>query len=384
MRLALVGTRGIPAAYSGFETAVENIGARLADRGHDVVVYCRPHAVRERLGTYRGMRLVHLPTIQTKHLDTFAHTLLSTAHLVTVERPDVALYFIVGNSPFTRLARLAGIPAIINVDGLDSLRAKWSPPAKAYLRWAERNAARFADVVITDSTAVQEIYRRDYHAETEFIPYGADMDGDDSGELLGALGLEPRGYILFVGRLEPENNAHVLVEAFAGLHTDMRLVVVGDAPYAGRYAQVLRKLAASDPRVLLAGPIYGEGYRELARHAALFVVPSEVGGTHPVIVEAMMAGNCVVVNDHLPNLEVVGDAAVGYEGRLGAPALTPVLQDLLDHPDDIERYRVAAARRARTIYSWEAVTDAYERLAQDLMQRRPEGPPSERSTRSRA
>ena len=369
MRLALVGTRGIPAAYSGFETAVENIGARLAERGHDVVVYCRPHAVRERLTAYRGMRLVHLPTIHTKHLDTFVHTLLSTLHLVSVERPDVALYFIVGNSPFTGLARLAGIPAIINVDGLDSLRAKWSPPAKAYLRWAERNAARFADVVITDSTAVQEVYRREYQAETEFVPYGADMDGDDTGKQLAALGLEPRGYILFVGRLEPENNAHVLVEAFAELHTDLRLVVVGDAPYAARYAQVLRKLAASDPRVLLAGPIYGEGYRELARHAALFVVPSEVGGTHPVIVEAMMAGNCVVVNDHLPNLEVVGDAAVGYEGRLGAPALTPVLQDLLDHPDVVEGYRVAAASRARTIYSWDAVTDSYERLARQLAAR---------------
>ena len=369
MKIALIGTRGVPAAYSGFETAIENIGPRLVARGHEVVVYCRPHMVERRLATYKGMHLVHLPTIRTKHLDTFAHTLLSTGHMVTVERPDVALYFIVGNSPFTKLSRLANVPAIINVDGLDSLRAKWSPPAKAYLRWAERNAARFADVVITDSSVVQDIYRRDYHADTVFIPYGADMDGVDSGQCLESLGLQPRGYILFVGRLEPENNAHVLVEAFAELHTDLRLVVVGDAPYAPKYAEVLHKLAASDPRVLLAGPIYGEGYRELARNATLFVVPSEVGGTHPVIIEAMMAGNCVVVNDHLPNLEVVGEAAVGYEGRRGALALTPVLQRLLDQPDVVEQYRRAAAQYAQSIYSWDVVTDSYERLAREVVER---------------
>ena len=362
MKLALLGTRGVPASYSGFETAVENIGARLAAEGHDVTVYCRPHAVESRYRSYRGMTLVHLPTIATKHLDTFVHTMLSTLHMALLARPDAAVYFIVGNAPSAALSRLAGIPTILNVDGLDSERAKWSGPARRYLRWAQRNAKRCADCLITDSRVLQRIYRERYGAATEFIPYGADMDGPDTGGHLARLGLQERGYLLFVGRLVPENNAHVLLEAFRELETDLRLVVVGDAPYEERYQDGLRAAFADDPRVLFTGYLFDEGYRELARHAAIFVVPSEVGGTHPVLLEAMCAGNCVVVNDHEPNLEVLGDAGLSYPGAEGAAGLRRALQTLLDHPARIVELRAAAAGRARELYNWDVVTHAYERL----------------------
>ncbi len=367
MKLALVGTRGVPANYSGFETAVENIGARLAAGGHDVTVYCRPHAVESRHRSYRGMTLVHLPTIPTKHLDTFVHTLLSTVHMALFARPDAAVYFIVGNAPSAALSRLAGIPAVLNVDGLDSERAKWSGPAKRYLRWAQRNARRCADRLITDSEVLQRIYRERYHAVTEFIPYGADMDGPDTGEHLTRLGLRERGYLLFVGRLVPENNAHVLLEAFRDLETDLRLVVVGDAPYEEHYQDGLRAAFAGDPRVLFTGYLFGEGYRELARHAEIFVVPSEVGGTHPVLLEAMCAGNCVVVNDHEPNLEVLGDAGLSYPAAEGAAGLRRALQTLLDHPERIAALRKAAASRAQAVYTWDVVTEAYERLLRTVV-----------------
>ena len=320
-----------------------------------------------RFKVYRGMRLVYLPTVRSKHLDTFVHTLVSTLHMLLNGRPDVALYFIAGNSPFAGLSRLLGVPSIINVDGLDSRRAKWSGPAKVYIRWAERNAPRLATRVITDSRVLQRLYREDHGAETEFIPYGADVPATDSRERLERLGLKARGYLLFVGRLVPENNAHVLIEAFAGLETDLRLVVVGDAPYAGEYQAGLK--ATRDPRVLFTGYMFGEGYHELARNAALFVVPTEVGGTHPVLLEAMAAGNCVVVNDHAPNLEVIGEAGVAYRGAGGAAALREVLRELLDAPDRVEELRRAAAARAAALYSWDTVTDSYERLA-DAVRRR--------------
>lgn len=368
LRIALVGTRGVPAAYSGFETAVENLGERLAARGHEVYVYCRPHMVEGRYDVYKGMRLVYLPTVANKHLDTLAHTTVSTLHMAAKVRPDVAFYFIAGNSPLTGLSRLLGVPAVINVDGLDSHRAKWSGPAKAYLRWAEHTAPRFATRVITDSRVLQRIYREEHHAETEFIPYGAEMEPHADEETaplptLERFGLEPRRYVLFVGRLVPENNAHVLVDAFAGLDTDLRLAVVGDAPYASEYQAGLQAAAARDPRVVLTGYVFGEGYRELARHAALFVIPTEVGGTHPVLLEAMAAGNCVVVNDHEPNLEVIAEAGVSYRGAGGAGALRTVLQGLLSDPARVDEHRRRAVRRIAEAYSWEAVTDAYERLA---------------------
>jgi glycosyltransferase involved in cell wall biosynthesis len=393
MKIALVGTRGVPAAYSGFETAVENIGARLAERGHDVTVYCRPHMVEGRYRTYRGMRLVYLRTLASKHLDTFVHSFLCTLHLGCVRRPDVAIYFIAGNSPFAGMSKALGVPSLLNVDGLDSPRAKWGGAAKHYLRWSERNAPRLANVVITDSRTLQRLYRDEFGAETVFIPYGAEMDGgeDDPGsgdgggvragecsrrdcQKLADFGLEPRGYVLFVHRLVPENNAHVLVEAFerlsanhaaAGLVTDLKLVVVGDAPYADAYQAELRVHASE--RILFPGYVFGEGYRALARNAAVFVVPTEVGGTHPVLLEAMAAGNAIVVNDHAPNLEVVGDAAANYSGAGGAAALAAALQELLADPARMADLRRRARERALRLYSWEAVTDAYERLASRLI-----------------
>jgi glycosyltransferase involved in cell wall biosynthesis len=374
MRIALVGTRGVPAEYSGFETAVEQIGCRLATRGHEVTVYCRPHMVERQAGdTYRGMRLVYLPTVAGKHLDTPLHTLLSTLHLGAVRRPDAAFYFIAGNSPFAGLGRLLGVPTAINVDGLDSQRAKWGPWARRYLRLTERAAPSLACVAITDSRSVQDLYRSWGH-ETVYIPYGSELEADDEdgavagspAEALASLGLAPRGYALFVGRLVPENNAHVLVEAFRGLDTDLKLAVVGDAPYADEYQARLRR--AGDERVVFAGYQFGAAYRELLRNAALVVVPTEVGGTHPVILEAMAAGACLVVNDHAPNLETIDGAGVSYRGADGADGLRRVLEGLLADPAAVERHRAAAAARA-LMYSWDAVTDAYERLAEQLVAR---------------
>ncbi|MDQ6776286.1 MAG: glycosyltransferase [Actinomycetota bacterium] len=363
MKIAILGTRGIPASYSGFETAVEQLTSRLTARGHEVIVYCRPHVVDRRLRTYKGARLVHLRTVQNKYLDTFVHTFLSALHAARVTRPDAALYFIGGNSPLCLITRWASIPTVINVDGLDSDRRKWPALAKAYLRFAERTAPRWADQAITDSHTVADIFESRYGERIGVVPYGVEDPGHHGTEMLERLGLEPRRYILFVGRLEPENNPHLLVEAFARIGATqargMKLVVVGGAPYASDYIrQVMR---AADPRVVFPGYVFGRGYWELQRHAYLFCAPTEVGGTHPVILEALAAGNCVLVNDHKPNAETVGDAGVYFSGRSGVPDLTVQLERLLEHPEIVASYRELARERARG-YSWEAVTDEYERL----------------------
>jgi glycosyltransferase involved in cell wall biosynthesis len=385
LRMALVGTRGVPAAYSGFETAVENLGMRLAARGHDVVVYCRPHMVEGRFTTYKGMRLVYLPTIASKHLDTFVHTFLSTLHMSFFRRRDAAIYFIAGNAPFAGLSRLLGIPSVINVDGLDSRRAKWSGPARWYIRWAEHNAPRLANAVITDSRVLQRIYAEEHHAETVYIPYGAEMPPvADATGYLSRLGLTPGGYVLFVGRLVPENNAHVLVEAWGQLARsrqlppDLRLVVVGDAPYAGEYIAGLHEQAratedesSTSGRILFTGYQFGDAYLALAQHCLLFAIPTEVGGTHPVLVEAMAAGACIVVNDHEPNTEVLGDAGASYHGADGAQGLANAISGLLRDQGHMEALRGRARQRAARLYSWDAVTDSYEDLLRALAARLP-------------
>jgi len=363
MKIAILGTRGIPASYSGFETAVEQLASRLTERGHELVVYCRPHVVDPKLRRYKGAELVHLRTVQNKYLDTFVHTFLSAIHAGRVTKPDVALFFIAGNSPLCLITRWASIPAVINVDGLDSDRRKWPAFAKAYLRFAERTAPRWADRAITDSHAVADIYESRYGKRIGVVPYGVKDPGHDGTETLERLGLEPRKYILFVGRLEPENNPHLLVEAFSRIGASqargMKLAIVGGAPYADDYIRQVWRTA--DPRVVFPGYVFGQGYWELQRHAYVFCAPTEVGGTHPVILEAMAAGNCVLVNDHRPNAETVGDAGIYFSGKAGVDDLAKQLARVLDDPELVAEYRQRALMRAQQ-YSWEAVTDQYEQL----------------------
>jgi glycosyltransferase involved in cell wall biosynthesis len=375
MKIAILGTRGIPASYSGFETAVEQLASRLTARGHEVIVYCRSHVVDPSLQSYKGAQLVHLRTVQNKYLDTFVHTFLSAVHAARTTRPDVALFFIAGNSPLCLITRWASIPAVINVDGLDSDRRKWPAFAKAYLRFAESTAPRWADTAITDSHAVADIFERRYGRRIGVVPYGVQDPGHDGIETLERLGLEPRKYILFVGRLEPENNPHLLVEAFARIGADqargMKLAIVGGAPYAGEYIRQVWR--AADPRVVFPGYVFGQGYWELQRHAYLFCAPTEVRGTHPVILEAMAAGNCVLVNDHRPNAETVGDAGIYFSGAIGVDDLTRQLERLLAGPEVVAEYRGRALERAKE-YSWEAVTDKYERLLMAACAARGHGP----------
>ncbi len=363
-----MGTRGVPASYSGFETCVEELGSRLAQRGHQVTVYCRRHHITYPHATYKGMRLVKLPTIANKYLDTIVHSFLSSLHALS-QGYDVCLYFIAGNSLVTWIPRLAGQKTLINVDGLDWKREKWPTLAKRYIQFAERMSGRLANAVITDSRVVQAYYRDVYGIETHYIAYGADVPRVPPGPTLEQFGLEPNRYVLFVGRLVPENCAHHLVEAFRGLDTDLKCVIVGDAPYADAYKAQLRAAAGDDPRIVFTGYQFGSAYHELGSNAWIFVETSGVGGTHPALLEAMAFGNCVVVHDTSENLETIGEAGLSYPGREGGSGLRPVLARLLSDPDLVEEYRKRAEERVRRHYSWDAVTDQYEALFEQVLGR---------------
>lgn len=359
MKIAMLGTRGIPAAYSGFETAVEQLARRFSERGHEVVVYCRPHMV-EQLDRHAGARLVHLPTVRNKYLDTLAHTAVCTGHMLLRDRPDVAIYFISGNAPVVPIAALGRVPTVFQIDGLDSQRAKWPTAAKHYLRAAERLAPEAATITVTDSEAVADAFERAYGRRVPAIAYGAEVADPGNAGWCEKLGLEPGRFVLFVGRLVPENNAHLLIEAHRVSGCDWPLVIVGDAPYAERYIDSLRQTAG--PEVRFPGYVFGDGYGELIHRAGVMCAPTEVGGTHPVIVEALAAGAPLIVSDHPPNLETVGDAAEAFPLADGAAGLARTLGRLVG---DV-RHRAELSRRARARavahYSWERCAERYLNL----------------------
>jgi glycosyltransferase involved in cell wall biosynthesis len=366
LRIAMMGSRGIPASYSGFETCVEQLSVRLVERGHQVTVYCRSHHVKWRGKTYKGVRLVKLPTIASKHFDTIVHTFLSMLY-GQFRRYDVVYICGVGNGPLAIIPRLSGKPTVINVDGADWERDKWGGFAKRYLQFAERSATKLATCIVSDSHVVERYYQNKFKASSVYVPYGSDVPRLQPGETLQQLGLQPDRYILWVGRLVPENNVHDVIEAYqrlGGPATGLQLCLVGDAPYSSDYKAELKQKAG--PGVVFAGYIFGDGYHELGSNARIYAFASGVGGTHPALLEAMAFGNCVVVNDMAANMETVGDAALPYAGANGADDLARVMAEAIANPALVEEYRRRAAHRAATVYSWDVVTDQYEDLFSQL------------------
>jgi glycosyltransferase involved in cell wall biosynthesis len=364
VRIAILGTRGVPARYSGFETLAEDLGARLVARGHEVTVYCRHHPDGEGLREHRGMRRVALPALRTKHLETLSHTLLSSLHALG-RRYDAVLLCNAANAIFCPVLRVRGARVVLNVDGLDRRRRKWGALGRLYYAACEVLSTFLPHVVVTDARVIERYYRERYGKESIFIPYGSELAKASGNGTLGRFGLEPGKYVLYVSRLEPENNAHLVVRAFERVRADLRLAVVGHAPYAARYVADVRK--TTDARILFTGGVYGEGYLELQSHAFAYVQATEVGGTHPALVEAMASGHAIVANGTPENEEVLGDAGLYF--RPGDPDdLRRQLQRLVDSPDLRLELGAKAAERARARYRWDDVTDRYEAV---LAGRRP-------------
>ncbi len=365
MKVALLGTRGIPANYGGFETFAEEVSARLAERGHDVTVYCRSHYARERLGAWRGARLAVLPTVRTKHLDTSVHTALSCLHLA-LAGADAAILCNAANAVFCCWTRALGIPTILNVDGLERKRRKWNRAARAWHLLSERLASLCPDAVVTDARTIQRYYGHRYSLATHYIAYGAPREGVRTRHKLDELGLEPGEYFLYVSRFEPENNALLVVREFERSRTGRKLVMVGGAPYAAAYIAQVK--ATRDPRILFPGPVYGEGYAELQSHCRAYIHATEVGGTHPALVEAMGRRCALLYLDTPENREAVGPSGLPYAARRGS--LQARVDELSEAGEPIlGALRAGAAREAAARYDWAAVTDDYERLLGDLARR---------------
>src|SRR5262245_30374818 len=246
MKLAILGTRGIPANYGGFETFAEELSVRLATRGHQVTVYGRSNNIRYAGRRYRDVELVILPTIGTKHLDTVCHTFLSALHAVS-KRFDCILMCNAANAAFGAISRMTATPVILNVDGIERKRKKWGLAGRTYYRMSEYLATIIPNVIVSDAAVIRDYYLERYRASSVMITYGTNCDPVPTTEIQDRLGVTPRNYVLYVSRLEPENNAHIVVEAFEKVKTGMALLIVGDAPYAQEYIAGLK--ATRDSRI---------------------------------------------------------------------------------------------------------------------------------------
>ncbi|MCY3971468.1 MAG: glycosyltransferase [Acidobacteria bacterium] len=365
-RILIIGSRGIPAAYSGYETMIEALAPRLAERGWPVTVYCRSHYVDRRLRAHRGVDLVVLPTLRTKYGDTPVHTLLSCLHAVLGARGARAALVVNGaNAIFLPLLWPRRLRTALHVDGIEKRRTKWGWPGRLVYSVSERLACVLPGTTVSDAEVIADHYRELYGRETTMIRYGVEPRPIVSHPVLEELGLESRRYFLYVSRFEPENNPHRVVAAYARTGGDLPLVMVGDAPYASAFIAKMKRSA--DPRVRFPGAVYGDRYRGLLSSALATVHATEVGGTHPALVEAMGYGNCVLVNDEPANRETAGEAAIYFEVRDQA-SLTAAFEQAAGDPTRARLLGERAARRAASEFNWERVTDQYEELFRRLCQ----------------
>lgn len=365
LRIAMIGQRGVPATFGGIEHHVEELGARLVDRGHEVTIFCRPNYVDGRPTTYRGMRLCFLPTIGTKHLDAMVHCAICS--LATIgTRYDVVHYHALGPGLTSFIPRFASPGRVVQtVHGLDDERAKWGGLARTILHAAQWMSARVPHATIVVSQALGAHYAQRHARATVYIPNGVRAPRPrPPGIITRQYGLQGGRYVLFVGRLVPEKAPDLLLEAFSRLDGDLKLVIAGGSSFTDEYVQRLHRLAAADSRVILAGYVYGEALEELYTNAAVFVLPSHLEGLPLTLLEAASYGLPVIASAIPPHVEVLGHSEPGQV--LFAPGsgdeLRDCLAEIMARP---EHAQVGGARlrdRVMVNYDWDSVTEQTEDL----------------------
>jgi glycosyltransferase involved in cell wall biosynthesis len=366
VRIAMIGTRGVPARYGGFETAVEEVGRRLVARGHEVVVYSRGDQDQDGR-THLGMRRVVLPAVRHRAAETLSHSALSVAHLVA-HRVDAAIVFNAANAVLLPVIRAARIPVAVHVDGLEWKRAKWGRSGRRWYLQSERMAVRWADELIADSGAIQDYYRARYSAGTRLLSYGAELTGPaDAALLQQAFGLPLRGFHLVVARLEPENNVDLIMRGYRASAARLPLVVVGSVPYASDHERSLQEIAGSDPRIRMVGGVYDQDQlNALYAGAASYLHGHSVGGTNPSLLRAMGAGAATLANDIDFNRDVLGDTGRYFRDP---ESLAPLLQWVEADPGAARQLGEQGRSRAARRYVWDDVAAGYEQLCGDLAAR---------------
>ena len=359
-----MGTRGAPARYGGFETAVEEIGKRLASRGYEVTVYCRNPG--QTITEFEGMKLVNLPAIKHRMAETLSHTTLSTAHAIIKDRPDVCLLLNAGNAPLLTPLKFAGIPTAIHLDGLESKREKWRGLGAKYYTWAEKRAIKQGVEVIADAQGIADYVQEKYGRTCWVIPYGAEVMTPNS-DRLAELNVKARDYHLIVARIEPENHIFEAVHGYLASTPNPAtrpLVIVGSAPYADWYKEKITSVVNANPDrdVRLLGGIYDQDLlNQLYGNASTYIHGHSVGGTNPSLLRAMACGAPVLAFDCVFNREVTDNGAKFWAD---SHELAQVLNTL--NQNELAGFTVAGRERINNFYQWDKVTDDYERLIREL------------------
>ncbi|HPO13887.1 MAG TPA: glycosyltransferase [Candidatus Hydrogenedentes bacterium] len=357
MKIAIIGIRGVPARYGGLETCAEEVGSRLAARGHEVICYCRSTPEDDHLMEFKGIKRIVLPSLRYKITDTYSHSLLALGHAFRI-KPDIILAFNAAIATLCIVPKIFGYKIVLNPNGFDWRRPKWGWFGKRFIFASSYMAAKMCDRLIIDAKSVCEYYIQDFKCDAVHIPNGANIDPESRNpEILQQYGLEKDGYFLFLSRLVVDNSCEYVIKAFEGLKTDKKLFMGGPSEAGDPYAEKLRE--TKDPRIIFPGPIYDPVHVKELHHGAIALIHgNQPGGTSLGLLKALGLGTCVMTLNTTDNAYVVQDSGLTYE--LSVDSLREKMQYVLDHPERVAELRKKAVERCREGYSWDHLTDEYE------------------------
>lgn len=369
MKIAIIGIRGIPFTYSGFEVFAEELAVGLAKKNHQLTVYCRKIYFKNKISNYKGVRLVYLPTVKTKYFETIIHSFFSSLHACLFGNYDLIYFLGVSNAPFTLLPRFFGIKTLINIDGLDWKREKWNFIGKFFLKSCEFLVLLLPTATITDSQYIKNYYSKKYNRVIKYFPYGFFKSSNKKIRSLKKFVLIKNQYLIWVGRFVPDNHLQEIIIAFKKIKTNYKLLIVGDDIYQSQYKKYILDLIKNDHRIVVTGFLPHNECAYFMKNAFVYIETKRSGGTHPSLIDAMGLGCLVVSNNHEANKLIIENNGFYYNIRDPIKSLKKILETIIcwkDY-DKIKRIKSDIKKRAEIQYSWKKIINSYEEFLFNLV-----------------
>ena len=357
LKIAIIGSRGYPYVYSGYETLIKELSERLVGRDCEVTVYCHRNLFKEKPALVNGIKLVYIPTIETKSLSQLIHSFLSMCHAV-VSDVDVIFAVNAANGPYGLISKIFRKRTAINVDGLEWLRPKWNGLGAIYFKTAARLSTILFDQIINDSDEMRKVYLNLFKKESVVIAYGATVRKSDNPSLIQQWLITPKEYYLVVGRMIPDNNADIIVKGFLASNSTKKMVVVGDVFYKDNYADTLKAL--KDERLVFTGYVNDPHVlAALYHHCYVYVHGHEFGGTNPTMIKAMACGCAILALNTVFNKEMLNKDLYGIYFEKNQEAVRQQINYADQYPKEIKKLRKNSHLGITDKYNWDYITDQY-------------------------
>lgn len=366
MKIAIIGIRGVPFIYSGFEAFAEQFAQKFSQRGHKITVYCRSNYFPKKNSTYKKISLVYLPSLKTKLFETIIHSFFATIHACFLCKYDIIYYLGVGNTIYSFIPKLFSVKTVVNIDGLDWKRQKWGKTAKAFLYFSEFLSSFLPSKTITDSAFIQNYFLKKYRKKIEFIPYGFFRSSKDNKLLLKKYHLIKNKYFVWVGRIVPDNHLEEVIIAFNSIKSDFKLAIIGDDLYESSYRKYIYKIAYNNPNIIFTGFIAHEDCVFLMRESFGYIETKRSGGTHPSLIDALASKTLIISNSHPANKSIIGNAGFYYQLKNNTTNLEQVIKKLLADKPLTDNKPQLTKNVTLYQYSWKKIINQYEKMFSTL------------------